>query len=272
MKLLENSIVNIDCLLGLSYISDNSIDMVLTSPPYDNLRNYHKNISETWNEDVWKKVLQELFRVLKDGSVLVWVVGDATINGSESGTSFKQALYAKEIGFNIHDTMIYQKQNPMPQFKSHRYTNCFEYMFIFSKGKPCRGEMLYESTKCEGRVDFNYRGQVDKNDNYIGKDKKIIKDRKLKTNIWTFSQNNGIDRSVREHKAQFPELLAYNHIISWSNENDLILDPFMGVGTTAKMCILTNRKYLGFEINERYCELADFRLNNTINSQNIKLE
>lgn len=260
MIISDNLIFNIDCLKGLSNLSDNSIDMVLTSPPYDNLRNYQDNISEVWGERIWKKVLKELFRVVKDGSVVVWVVGDATINGTETGTSFKQALYAKEIGFNLHDTMIYQKETPMPQFKSHRYTNCFEYMFVFSKGKPKRGVILEEPTKCEGRIDLNYRGQVDKNDKYVGKSRKVIKKTKIKNNIWIFSQNNDIDRSVKEHKAQFPEMLAQNHILSWSNENDLILDPFMGVGTTAKMCLLNNRRFIGFELNKQYYELANNRI------------
>lgn len=254
-----NQIYNLDCISGMRELETNSIDMILTSPPYDNLRNYNNNISELWNEDVWKKVFNETYRVLKDNSVMVWVVGDATLQGSETGTSFKQALYAKEIGFSIHDTMIYQKQTPIPQFKSHRYTSSFEYMFIFSKDTPKRGTMLTEPTKQKGRIDKNYRGQVTANESYIGKQIKIIKDIKKKTNIWIYSQNNGIDRTIN-HKAQFPENLASDHIISWSNENDLILDPFMGSGTTAKMALLNNRKYLGFEINQEYVNMTNNRI------------
>lgn len=254
-----NQIYNIHCLDGLKQLHSSSIDMVLTSPPYDNLRNYKNNISNTWRDFIWKPVLKELFRVIKQGSVVVWVVGDATIDGSETGTSFKQALYAKEIGFNLHDTMIYQKEYPIPQFKSHRYTNSFEYMFVFSKGTPTKGNLIEIPTKCEGRIDINYRGQVTADEKYIGKDIKIIKKTKLKTNIWTYSQNNGIDRKIN-HKAQFPEQLAKDHIISWSNEQDIVLDPFIGSGTTAKMAILNNRNFIGFEISSEYCEIANKRI------------
>ena len=254
-----NKIYNEDCIVGMKKLKDKSIDMILTSPPYDNLRNYKKNIASIWNEKIWKEVLIECYRVLKDNSVLVWVVGDATINGSETGTSFKQALFAKEIGFNIHDTMIYQKQNPIPQFKTHRYTNAFEYMFVFSKGRPKKGRLLTEPTKQAGRVDRNYRGQVTADEVYVGKTIKVVKKEKIRTNIWTYSQNNGIDRTIN-HKAQFPEKLAEDHILSWSDEGDVILDPFMGSGTTAKMAILNNRNFIGFEINEEYCKMAEKRI------------
>jgi site-specific DNA-methyltransferase (adenine-specific) len=259
-----NKIYNLNCIDGFKMLSNESIDMILTSPPYDHLRKYgQNNIYEVFNENIWKKVIEEAYRVLKEGCVMVWVVGDATINGSETGTSFKQALYAKEIGFNIHDTMIYQKQSPIPQFKTHRYTNAFEYMFVFSKGKPIKGKLLTEPTKQAGRIDRNYRGQVTPDEKYVGKPIKIIKKEKVRTNIWTYSQNNGIDRTIN-HKAQFPEKLAEDHILSWSNEGDIILDPFIGSGTTAKMALLNNRKYIGFEINPEYCKIAEERIKKII--------
>lgn len=255
----DNTIFNMDCLLGLPQIKESSIDMVLTSPPYDNLRNYTEEQNYIWNETVWKNVLSELFRVLKSGGVLVWVVGDATLNGSETGTAFKQALYAKDVGFNLHDTMIYQKSTPIPQFKAHRYTGAFEYMFVFSKGRPQKGCLLELPTKQAGRIDINYRGQVRPDGVYVGREKKVVKNSKLRTNVWVYSQNNGIDRKIA-HKAQFPEKLAEDHILSWSNEGDLILDPFMGSGTTAKMCLLNKRRFLGFEISKRYCDMANQRI------------
>ena len=255
-----NQTHHIDCIDGLKRLDSNSIDMVLTSPPYDNLRNYKSNIANTWGEHIWKPVLKEIYRVLKQNCVAVWIVGDSTINGSESGNSFKQALYAKEIGFNLHDTMIYQKETPIPQFKSHRYTNSFEYMFVFSKGHPNRGELIEIPTKSEGRIDRNYRGQVTADELYVGKQIKVVKKTKLKTNIWAYSQNNGIDRNIN-HKAQFPEQLANDHIISWSNEGDIILDTFMGSGTTAKMAKINNRNFIGFEISKEYCDIANDRVN-----------
>ena len=93
-----------DCLEIMPTLADKSVDLTVTSPPYDNLRTYNGN-----SQFDFEGIAKELFRVTKDGGVVVWVVGDANINGSETGTSFRQALYFKEIGFNLHDTMIYQK-------------------------------------------------------------------------------------------------------------------------------------------------------------------
>jgi DNA modification methylase len=121
-----NKIICGDCLEVMKKIPDGSVDLVLTSPPYDNLRTYNG-----YNFD-FEGIAKELHRVTKDGGVIVWVVGDATIKGSETGTSFKQALYFKEIGFNLHDTMIYHKNN-YPPLTHNRYEQCFEYMFVFSK-------------------------------------------------------------------------------------------------------------------------------------------
>ncbi|RZD15580.1 MAG: site-specific DNA-methyltransferase [Candidatus Acididesulfobacter guangdongensis] len=254
-----NKVYNENCINILKKINDNSIDLTLTSPPYDNLRNYKNNIFEIWNKNIWEQVIYELYRITKTGGIVVWVVGDATINGSETCSSFKQALYFREVGFNLHDTMIYQKQNPIPQFKAHRYTNSFEYMFVFSKGLPKHGKIIEVETKQCGRIDINYRGQVTADEIYIGKPKKIVKSSKIKSNIWIYSQNNGIDRKIK-HKAQFPEQLANDHIISWSNEGDIVLDPFAGSGTTLKAAKLNKRNYIGIEINKEYCEIIKKRL------------
>lgn len=126
-----NRIYNIDCLQGLKLLEDNSIDLTVTSPPYDDLRNY-----KGYSFD-FENIAKELYRVTKTGGILVWIVGDATSKGSESGTSFRQALYFKECGFNLHDTMIYEKNSSsFPAARtSKRYTQIFEYMFVFCKGK-----------------------------------------------------------------------------------------------------------------------------------------
>ncbi len=241
-------------------MGDGCIDLTVTSPPYDNLRTYNDSLE--WGEHIWKPILEQLYRVTKDGGVVVWVVGDATIKGSETGTSFKQALYAMDCGFNLHDTMIYQKKSPIPQFKTHRYTASFEYMFIFSKGKPVKGRLLTLPSKQAGRIDKNYRGQVKANDQYVGTDLKVVKKDKVRPNIFVYSQNNGIDRDIK-HKAQFPELLARDHIISWSNEGDTVFDPFMGSGTTGKMAKLNNRNFIGIEKVEEYFKIAQDRISGT---------
>jgi len=134
-----------DCLEVMKEIPDKSIDLTVTSPPYDNLRTYNGN-NALWGEHVWKRVLEQLFRVTKQGGCVVWIVNDATIKGSETGTSFKQALYAKECGFNLHDTMIYEKINPIP-YHHNRYQPCFEYMFILSRGAPSIFNPILVATK-----------------------------------------------------------------------------------------------------------------------------
>jgi len=249
-----NKIICGDCLEVMKDISDNSVDLVVTSPPYDNLRDYEGY------EFNFKGIAKELFRIIKVGGAVVWVVGDATINGSETGTSFKQALYFKEIGFNLHDTMIYQKDKP--PITSKRYQNCFEYMFIFSKGQPITFNPIKINCNLAGRKDS---GSTDRQRD--GKKKKrktrIINNIKIKDNIWKYEvgfNKTTKDKYAYEHPAMFPEKLAKDHIISWSNKGDLVLDPMCGSGTTCKMAKQLCRKFIGIEISEKYCEIARQRL------------
>jgi DNA modification methylase len=244
-----NKCYNESNLVTMAKMPDNFIDLTVTSPPYDNLRDY-KGYSFPF-EDIAK----ELYRVTKQGGVLVWVVSDQTINGSETGTSFKQALYFKEIGFNLHDTMIYAKNNPVPYYHN-RYNPSFEYMFIFSKGKPKTFNPLYEERKTKGYSEkrtFRYPDGSLKPANT-----KTISDKKLKNNIWFYTV--GGKTNLKAHPATFPEQLAQDHIISWSNENDIVYDCFMGSGTTAKAAISANRKWVGSEISEEYCKIIEKRL------------
>jgi len=243
-----NKIYNQDCIETMGNMPDGFVDLTVTSPPYDNLRDYKGYTFD------FESIAKELFRVTKDGGVVVWVVGDATINGSETGSSFKQALYFKEIGFNLHDTMIYEKINPMP-LKSTRYQQCFEYMFILTKNKIKTFNPIMIDCIHKGKVAFGSAIQKDgsrkKRNTISGNTKKINK------NIFGYSvgRNDGI-----KHSAKFPEQLAEDHIISWSNEGDMVYDPFMGSGTTAKMAKLNNRNYIGSEISKEYCEIIEDRL------------
>ena len=235
-----------DCLERMKEIESGSVDLTVTSPPYDNLRTYNNSLD--WGEHVWKNVLQELFRVTKQGGVVVWVVGDATIKGSETGTSFKQALYAKEIGFNLHDTMIYEKNSSTypANAKSNRYSSIFEYMFVFSKGKPTTYNLIKDKpNKWAGHKDFS------------GKLKKPVPDFSPRNNSWKYATSFN-DKTG--HPAVFPQKLANDHIISWSNEGDTVLDCFMGSGTTGKMALLNNRKFIGIEKDAGYFEIAKQRL------------
>jgi len=253
MALEINKIYNMDCIEGMKLLPNECIDLTVTSPPYDNLRKYK---GFTWD---FESTAKELYRVTKKGGVVVWVVGDATINGSETGTSFRQALYFKEIGFNLHDTMIYAKKNPIP-LTHNRYEQYFEYMFVFSKSKPKTfNPIMIPCVTAGHRYDWECNGRVEEQSVRNRKEAAVVKSNKQKGNIWEYvvSSRKG---ETGDHPAPFPEELANDHIISWSNEGDLVLDPFMGSGTTAKMALLNNRNIIGFEISEEYCEIAEQRI------------
>ena len=241
-----NKIYNMDCVDGMKLLDNCSIDLTVTSPPYDNLRTYN---GFTWD---FEETARQLFRVTKRGGVVVWVVGDATIGGSETGTSFKQALYFKEIGFNLHDTMIYETSKPPMNDK--RYQQCFEFMFVFVKGKINTFNPITVPCKNAGKqMSATYYNQDGSKKDRHGKNP--VKETKVKDNIWYMveRQNNG-------HPATFPKQLANDHIISWSNENDVVLDPFMGSGTTAEMAKLNCRNFIGFELSKEYCNIANNRI------------
>jgi len=253
MKHLINKVHCADSLNIMRNIFDNSIDLVITSPPYDNLRDYNGYSFD------FESIAKELFRVIKEGGVVVWVVGDATVNGSETGTSFKQALYFKEIGFNLHDTMIYQK-NSYPFPPSNRYFQVSEYMFVLSKGSPNTTNLIKVPTIGKKHTHSSFR-QADgsmKEDKY-----EMGKDERVKDNIWKYNvgySKTTNDKYAFEHPAMFPEQLASDHIKSWSNKDDIVLDPFNGSGTTTKMAYLLGRKYIGIDVSEEYCSIARDRL------------
>lgn len=248
-----NKIYNVDCLSGMKELESNSINLTVTSPPYDNLRTYG-NITD-WNYDVFKLIAKELYRVTKPGGIVVWIVGDATINGGETGSSFRQALYFQELGFKIHDTMIYHKNSSAfpAKIDSKRYTQIFEYMFVFVKGKIRSDIKLIadKRNKWAGWTNWGQHSQYDAEGNLVKTSNiKPIAEFSLRTNIWKYSVS--FNDKIVKHPAVFPEQLAEDCIVSWSVEGDVVLDPFMGSGTTAKMALLNNRKYIGFEINEEY--------------------
>lgn len=208
----------------------------------------------------FEEISKELYRITKDGGVVVWVVGDATINGSETGTSFKQALYFKEIGFNLHDTMIWRKTDPPPQTKEgRRYTLAHEYMFVFTKGKIATFNPIMIPTKNFGKkANIGTQRESDgskRQDRLLAMSKRMVKKEKPMQSVWEFPTGKS---SV--HPAVFPEKLAENHIISWSNEGDTVLDPMCGIGTTCKMAQANNRSFIGIEISPEYCKIAEQRL------------
>jgi len=257
-----NKIYCENCLDTMSRMPDNFIDLTVTSPPYDNLRDYNGYSFD------FESVAKELFRVTKKGGVVVWVVSDATIEGSETGTSFRQALYFKEIGFNILDTMIYYINGTGAKGSNSAYWQSFEYMFIFTKGR----------INTVNRIADKRNPNVGKKRGSDGSDKlnaiKTRTERKgivapefsIRENVWKYNvgQNDKTD-----HPAVFPEELVMDHIKSWSNEGDLIYDPFMGSGTTAKMAHLLKRNWIGSEISQEYVDLANKRIQPYLDQQTL---
>ena len=233
-----------------------SIDLVVTSPPYDNLRTYG---GHPWD---FEGVAQELWRLIKPGGVVVWVVNDATVNGSETGTSFRQALRFMDIGFRLHDTMIWERIGSFPE--SNRYHPSFEYMFIFSNGKPktfnaiCDRKNTNTGQAKLSRMERQPNGKIVRPDRVS-----IVKECSARMNIWRVDagfMKCTKDVFSHEHPAIFPEAIARDHILSWSNEGDIVLDPFSGSGTTAKMAKHNGRQYIGIEVNPEYVEISLKRL------------
>jgi len=267
-------IENQACLMTMLGITDNEIDLTVTSPPYDNLRTYEDTVA--WDFDIFKAVANDLYRITKEGGVVVWIVGDATIDGSETGSSFKQALYFMEIGFNLHDTMIYQKTNPAPTGGSNRYYSAFEYMFVFSKGKPITFNEIRvtRSNKWNDKRKSRNKNYVrDKAGNFKTKDVPLNLDRPVKMkNVWNAvvgGGNSTMDAFAFEHPAILPEKIAEDHILSWSNKGDVVYDPFMGSGTTGKMAIKNSRQFIGCEVVEKYFKISTKRLQAMITMQTL---
>tara|TARA_Y100000361_G_scaffold53809_1_gene47015 strand:+ start:1017 stop:1868 length:852 start_codon:yes stop_codon:yes gene_type:complete len=272
-----NKIIQTDCISGMKTMGTESVDLCVTSPPYDNLRSY--NDSSAWNFDTFKDVAEELYRVMKVGGVVVWVIGDACVKGSETGSSFKQVLHFMQLGFLLHDTMIYEKNgSPFPARRNgNRYSQIFEYMFILSKSKkPKTANLLCDKpNRWAGYTHFG-KGSIRQKDGTL-KERQIkpIPEYSPRNNIWKY--NTGKNYSTKdavafEHPAIFPEGLAKDHILTWSEENDLVLDPFMGSGTTAVACMETNRKYIGFEIDPTYYDVCQRRIEQHVTIVNDEVQ
>jgi len=257
-----NQIYNESCLDTMQRLSNNSIDLVITSPPYDNLRSYG-NHSE-WSFDTFKPIAEELVRTLKEGGVIMWNVQDATINGSRTGTSFKQALYFMELGLNLYDHLIWQKTGtPFPS--NVRYRNVWENMFVFSKGKPKHFNPILRKNKMGGDS-RNRRRERNKDGELIMQERRVeVKEWGIENNVWVISNHfkKTDKKRIENHPAIMPEELVRRHIQSWCKEGDIVYDPFSGSGTTCKVALEMNRNYIGSEINPEYYNASIEILNQT---------
>ena len=265
-----NKVHHLNCIDGMKQMVAECVDLCITSPPYDNLRTY--NDSSKWNFDTFKLVANELTKVLKPGGVIMWNVNDATINGSETGSSFRQCLYFHdECGLNIHDTMIYEKtgisfaSGP----KSVRYSQCFEYCFVLSKGKPKTHNIICDKkNRWAGHTSWGKAMARKKTGELEVKEHKTkpIREYGARNNIWRIKNSGGFGQSNKQaykHPATMPEDLARGHIQTWSNPRDLVIDPFMGSGTTAQVCIQDGRNFIGFEVDETYYNMCVERVATT---------
>jgi len=251
-----NKTYNEDNLSTMKRMPDCFIDLTVTSPPYDGLRDYK---GYSFDFEITAK---ELYRITKDGGVVVWIVGDGHENGGETLTSFKQALYFKEIGFTVHDTIIYKKNNFSVPFPD-KYHQTFEYCFVLSKGKMKTFNPICDRKNKKSGQSGGVQSITEKDGTRSKRSAKIITDYGKRHNVWEYDTGMGLstkDNFVFEHPAVFPEKLAYDHIKSWSNEGDLVYDCFMGSGTTARAAMSANRNFIGSEISEDYCKIEERRL------------
>lgn len=249
----ENNVVVGNCVDVMNKMPAEFVDLTVSSPPYDDLRDY-KGYSFPFED-----IANGLFRVTKKGGLVVWVVADKIVKGNRTMTSFKQALYFQQVGFNVHDVMIYKKKNT-PFMRSNAYTNCYEFMFVFGRGAPNTFNPIKEPTVRQGleKMPVN-KGRDGINNKVLSK----LNEMKSRNNIWEYAVGLGgttKDRVAFQHPAVFPEKLALDHILSWTNEGDLVFDPMAGSGTTLKMAKSANRKFFGCDISPEYVQIARERL------------
>ena len=247
-------IIHGDAAEVLETIPKGSVDLVVTSPPYDTLRKYN-GAGDTWNHDKFVSIALGLWDVLAPGGVIVWIVNDKTENGGKTGTSFRQALYFQSIGFKLNDVMIWRKTNPMPQVRQPRYTQCFEYMFVFSKGKPKTFNPIMRKTKFGGK---KYDSTAKNMDGESGRHELnyIVNSEAVDYNVWDIA----ISQNKTSHPAVFPYENPYRHIKTWTNEGDVVLDPFVGSGTTGLAALNLGRKFIGIDMVEEYCKMSEERI------------
>jgi len=239
-----------DCLELMQAIPDGSVDLTVTSPPYDNLRTYNGFTFD------FEGIARELYRVTKQGGVVVWVVGDATVKGSETGTSFRQALYFRDVcGFNLHDTMIWTKDGGGAVGSNYCYTQNHEFMFVFSKARPATVNLIRDKPNQSAGKDKSGIGRRKASGKHKVEVRTLCSALSKRNNWWYIPPQRG------QHPAVFPERLAADHIASWSNPGDLVLDPFLGSGTTGKMAVQMGRNFIGIEISAEYLSIASDRIN-----------
>lgn len=252
----ENRIILTECVKGMKSVPDDIIPLTVTSPPYEGLRTYD-GLAD-WN---FMDVAKELYRITMPGGVVVWVVQEQIVNGSESGESSRQRLAFANIGFRLHHTMVLGKLGGHQHSKG-RYGGALEYAFILSKGKPryfC--PFRDKKNKEAGREKIFSNRRID--GTFPAKKKARVHPYGFRSPIWFYAtgkHHTANEDYAFDHPALMPQQMAEDFILSWSKVGDLVFNPFAGAGTVLKMALLNHRRYLGFEINPKYVEIARRRL------------
>ena len=257
---LKNKIINSDSLKELKKIPDESIDLIFADPPYNlQLRNQLTRpdrsrvnaVNDDWDQfesfkiydDFTVNWLRECKRILKkNGSI--WVIGSYH-------NIFRVGAKIQDLGFWILNDVIWNKNNPMPNFRGTRFTNAHETLIWASKNKNSKYTFNYQSLKC------------------LNDDLQMRSD-------WTLPICNGSERikkgGKKVHSTQKPESLLYRVLLASTNKDDLILDPFLGTGTTAVVAKKIGRNYFGIEKEKKYFNVAKQRLKKTIKIEDHYLD
>ena len=254
-----------DCLEILPTLGN--VDAVVTSPPYDNLRKYggHAPV-DTF------AAITEISNCLSRGGVCMWNVKDETRDGSETGTSFRQALHAMDSGLNLHDTMIYVRRGvTFPD--ANRYLPAFEYMFIFSNGSPRHFNGIKDRrNRYAGTVIHGTDRQSDGSLAARKCSSSEVPEYGLRYNWWELHNAQAGNGEFGGHPAPMPYPMAHGHIQTWTDNGETILDPFMGSGTTGVACAKLGRKFIGIEIEPKYFDIACKRIEEAYKQPDMFIE
>jgi site-specific DNA-methyltransferase (adenine-specific) len=252
-----NKVYQQDCIVGMRKIPDGAIDLVVTSPPYDNLRDYN-GYSVDLNETG-----KNIYRILKDGGVAVMVIQDQTKNFGKSLTSFRTIVdWCDNVGFKLFECVIYRKNGTEGAWWKNRFRVDHEYMPIFLKGeKPqyFNKDSLKVKSKHGGKIMTGFANR--KTNGETGKSiTKAINEMKCRGTVWDYLMAGDKDPVKRKHPAPFPDKIPFDFINCFCPPNGIVLDPFVGSGSTVVGAKKLNRSFIGFDISEEYCNLTRKRL------------
>ena len=256
LKLKDKLIVG-DCLNIMKKIEENTFDLIVFSPPYDSLRKYNDYTFDL------KKTGEQIFRVLKDGCLCAMVIQDQTKNFGKSLTSFRTAVdWVDRIGFKLFETVIYRKHGIEGAWWNKRFRVDHEYIHLFLKGEKPRyfnKDPLRIPSKHGGKTMVGSGNR--KTDGTTTKTTTIhVNKMKCRGTVWDYLNAGDKNKLKQQHPAVFPDKIPYDIISCFSPVKGLVLDPFVGSGSTCVMAKKLDRFYTGIDISSKYIEIAKKRL------------